>query len=236
MLTEPQVQRYSRQILLREVGGRGQERLLASPWRVELPRPGAAPGTRAKEKAPPPPALAVALSYLAAGGTPLELPPFLESGAFLAGTTLLAFNPDAVPGAVVSPAPAPAGAPAVGGDNSAEGLLAPRAVGPASRPARSVGALAAAPAWPSGPGHWILLSRNGAAFRAADACAGCFSRTAAGLEPDDDASSSVVLGPLAALLAQRLVLGFSEPLGGVSWDGERLRSLPVLACAAHGGA
>lgn len=35
MLTEDQIQRFSRQILLREVGGLGQERLLATPIAVE---------------------------------------------------------------------------------------------------------------------------------------------------------------------------------------------------------
>lgn len=35
MLTEHQIQRFSRQILLREVGGRGQERLLSTPVFIE---------------------------------------------------------------------------------------------------------------------------------------------------------------------------------------------------------
>jgi hypothetical protein len=34
MLTEPQIQRFSRQILLREVGGVGQARLLATPVHI----------------------------------------------------------------------------------------------------------------------------------------------------------------------------------------------------------
>jgi len=56
MLTEPQIQRFSRQILLREVGGVGQERLLSTP--VQVVGQGAA--------------FEVARLTLAAGGTPLQ--------------------------------------------------------------------------------------------------------------------------------------------------------------------
>jgi hypothetical protein len=38
-LTEPQIRRYARHILLPEVGGIGQERLLATTARVQGPRP-----------------------------------------------------------------------------------------------------------------------------------------------------------------------------------------------------
>jgi hypothetical protein len=54
-LSEEQVVRYSRQILLSDVGGQGQERLLASG--AELTGAGGAQGTAA--------------AYLAAGGTPV---------------------------------------------------------------------------------------------------------------------------------------------------------------------
>ncbi|HME90772.1 MAG TPA: ThiF family adenylyltransferase, partial [Myxococcaceae bacterium] len=57
-LSEEQVQRYSRQILLAEVGGRGQERLLASG--VELTGAG--------------PAQTTAAAYLAAAGCPIYGP------------------------------------------------------------------------------------------------------------------------------------------------------------------
>lgn len=80
MLREDQVQRYGRQILLREVGGVGQERLLARP--VEVRGSG--------------PAFSVAAAYLAAGGTPVRLAPGVALDGFLAGTPLEAFNPDAV--------------------------------------------------------------------------------------------------------------------------------------------
>lgn len=79
-LTEAQVQRYGRQILLREVGGKGQARLLARPVRVE----GANPATD------------VAVAYLAAGGTPIDGP--APADGFLAGAALEAFNPDAAAG------------------------------------------------------------------------------------------------------------------------------------------
>ena len=70
-LREDQIVRYGRQILLRELGGRGQERLLTSPVRVI----GSGP------------AIDDAVAWLLAGGTPVELigaPP----GGFLTGVAL----------------------------------------------------------------------------------------------------------------------------------------------------
>ena len=77
MLREDQIQRYGRQILLREVGGRGQQKLLERGVHVTGDGPG----------------LAEAVAYLAAGGSPIttSIPP----SGFLAGTTLDALNPDA---------------------------------------------------------------------------------------------------------------------------------------------
>jgi len=180
MLTEPQIQRYARQILLREVGGRGQETLLAHPLEVL----GAGP------------ALWVAVTYLAAGGTPLRLPAGFSPGGFLEGATLAQFNPDAVA-------------------------------------ASSRGCLAAAPAAPSGPAPWILLGANAVLFRGEAGCEACFHQTAAALRPDAAQPTAVTLGALAALVAQRLVLGRSEPLGGLAWDGERLVPLAIDRCPAH---
>jgi hypothetical protein len=80
MLTEPQIQRYARQILLREVGGRGQERLLEA--KVQLIGNDAA--------------LAVAAAYLAAGGTALDCESQEALGGFLFGTTLADFCPDSL--------------------------------------------------------------------------------------------------------------------------------------------
>ncbi|MEW5737775.1 MAG: hypothetical protein AB1938_02555 [Myxococcota bacterium] len=77
-LREEQVQRYGRQILLREVGGKGQERLLHAPVRVE--------GRSA--------AIDVAVSVLAAGGTPVVCEPPPGDG-YLAGASWDDFNPDA---------------------------------------------------------------------------------------------------------------------------------------------
>ncbi|MDP1821979.1 MAG: hypothetical protein Q8L48_02010 [Archangium sp.] len=65
MLREDQIVRYGRQILLRELGGKGQERLLSSPVRVLGHGP----------------AIDDAVAWLLAGGTPVELPPgFTPSG------------------------------------------------------------------------------------------------------------------------------------------------------------
>ena len=80
-MREDQIVRYGRQILLRDLGGKGQERLLASPVRVL----GGGP------------ALDEAITYLLAGGTPIELAPGVAVGGFLTGAELTALNPDAVP-------------------------------------------------------------------------------------------------------------------------------------------
>lgn len=78
MLSEEQIQRYSRQILLKELGGRGQQRLLSTPIEVE----GSSP------------ALDVAVAFLAASGTPLvDRAP--ERAGFVHGVTLASFAPDA---------------------------------------------------------------------------------------------------------------------------------------------
>lgn len=84
-LTEPQIQRYSRQILLRGVGGIGQQRLLAA--RVALLGEGQA--------------LATAAAYLAGGGCQLVRDGGGPLGGFLAGGDPAELNPDAVatPGA-----------------------------------------------------------------------------------------------------------------------------------------
>ena len=63
-LREDQIVRYGRQILLRELGGRGQERLLGHGVRVL----GGGP------------ALDDAVAWLLAGGTPVELEPGASSG------------------------------------------------------------------------------------------------------------------------------------------------------------
>src|SRR3990167_4473352 len=80
-LREDQIVRYGRQILLRELGGRGQERLLASPVRV------LGGGPEVED----------AVAWLLAGGTPIALAPGVTLGGFLIGAELLTLNPDALP-------------------------------------------------------------------------------------------------------------------------------------------
>jgi hypothetical protein len=81
VLREDQVQRYGRQILLREVGGKGQQRLLERPVRV-LGRDDA---------------VDVAVAYLVAGGTAVsgELPRDGSLSGFAHGVPLDTFSPDA---------------------------------------------------------------------------------------------------------------------------------------------
>ncbi len=77
-LREDQILRYSRQILLREVGGRGQQKLLDAPVTLD----GASD------------VLDVAAAYLAASGTPLI--DRQVHGGFLHGSALESFSSDAV--------------------------------------------------------------------------------------------------------------------------------------------
>ncbi len=72
-MREDQIIRYGRQILLRDVGGRGQERLLAAPIRV------LGGGADSDD----------AIAWLLAGGTPIELPAgVMLTGGYLDGLTL----------------------------------------------------------------------------------------------------------------------------------------------------
>ena len=84
-LREDQIVRYGRQILLRELGGRGQERLLGTAVRVR----GSGP------------AIDDAVAWLLAGGTPVALPAQFNPGGFLADVAPQALNPDAT--AVTTP-------------------------------------------------------------------------------------------------------------------------------------
>lgn len=183
-LTEDQVQRYGRQILLREVGGRGQRRLLAHPVRV------------ASRNA----ALDVAAAYLAAGGTPVELPQGPSPSGFFAGAPLASFNPDAAPGP-----PAYATLHAAG---AAEALDAPAVV---------VG------------GDGVVFAREGA-------CPACLERAAQALAPAVAPADEVLLGALAALALQRLVLhapGAQAPVAQVRLVDGALRTPEAPRCAVH---
>lgn len=175
-LREDQIVRYGRQILLRELGGRGQERLLASPVRVL----GGGPGVED------------AVAWLLAGGTPIALAPGVALGGFLSGAQLEALNPDGlaaqepvaelVPWGFTSPAPAQ-----------------------------------------------VVLGA-GVAFRTAAACEECWvgALRQLGGEP-----AGGPIGSLAALTLQRVILGWSDPVGIVRWSGERLENRPLATCS-HG--
>lgn len=80
MLREDQIQRYSRHVLLKEVGGRGQRRLLDAVVLVEGQSE----------------ALDVAVASLGVSGTPIRGAAGLERTGFLAGASLEALSPDAV--------------------------------------------------------------------------------------------------------------------------------------------
>src|SRR6185295_8128760 len=176
-LEEHQIRRYARQILLPEVGGRGQQALLDH---------GAAfPGDGGM-------ADSVALAYLAAGGSPVRVPPGRRASGFLfdvAGaieSVLQDFNPDA------------------------------------ARDPPAMGLLAELPAQLGGPAPWVVMGwtssgRGGLLYRTAGGCAACFSETAARHfdSPRPSPAASVALGALGALAFQRCTLGLSDPLGGL---------------------
>lgn len=174
-MREDQIVRYGRQILLRDFGGKGQERLLAAPVLVRGQGP----------------AIEDAAAYLLAGGTPLVLAPGTTLGGFLAGSSPEALNPDAA-----------ASRPPV-----AE--LLPRELSSQAPVQVVVGA--------------------GVAFRGERACDACWAAARASLGP----GAAAPVGSLAALAVQRLVLGWSEPLGLVHWTGERFEAAALPACA-HG--
>jgi hypothetical protein len=169
-LREAQIVRYGRQILLRELGGRGQERLLASPVRVI----GSGP------------AIDDAVAFLVAGGTPVELvgPPVQ---GFFAQVPL-------------EPPTAPAIAELVlRGEEARASLKA------------------------------LVVVGRGVAFRTPEACDSCWKALLSSLEATPPAPA----GALAALTAQRLALGWSEPLSLVRWTCARFETVTPPPCA-HG--
>lgn len=175
-LREDQIVRYGRQILLRELGGKGQSRLLASPIRIRGEGPG----------------LDEAIAYLLAGGSPLELAPTAVPGGFLAGASPQALHPDASPSA------------------------------PAQLELLTAGLEPTLPA--------CVVLGAGVAFRRADACARCWALALALLPAGPQVSGA---GSLAALAAQRLVLGWAEPFGVVRWTGARFETPSSPPCDAH---
>lgn len=175
-LSEDQIRRYGRQILLGEVGGRGQEKLLSCPVRVLAPGPG----------------IDDAVAWLVAGGTPVELSPGMVLWGFWVGSELEAVSPDATPKR----------APVID--------LLPWGAASASSAQVVVGA--------------------GVAFRTAEACADCWSLTRGLLGADPQGGP---VGSLAALAVQRLVLGWAEPLGLVSWTGSQFEPCRLPSCQQH---
>ncbi|MDP2272059.1 MAG: hypothetical protein Q8K32_15075 [Archangium sp.] len=167
-MREDQIVRYGRQILLREVGGKGQEKLLVSPVRVW--------GSSA--------AIDDALAWLAAGGTPIERTSDHALSGFFAHTPL---EPSAL-------------TPVLD--------LLPRALASTAPTQVVVGA--------------------GVAYRTAAACDACWEkvRLTLGCEPPGGP-----VGSLAALTAQRLILGWSDALGIVHWRGDRFETGAVPACS-----
>jgi [CysO sulfur-carrier protein]-S-L-cysteine hydrolase len=201
-LGEEQVQRYSRTILLRGVGGRGQQALLGTGARLTAGGP----------------ALLTAAAYLAAGGTPVLGPPGLlgaGDAGFLVAERELGRAADAcVRAAVQSLNPDASATPLH------EGTLAalPLATG-TPRPLVAVGRR---------HGTWLLWAAQ------AEACEACLLEAVQGGEPPGAGPEAVQAGALAALLFQRLLLGFAPPLSGVRMGpGGRLEPLAAPDCR-HG--
>ncbi|MCI0670537.1 MAG: ThiF family adenylyltransferase, partial [Myxococcaceae bacterium] len=84
-------------------------------------------------------------------------------------------------------------------------------------PGRVRGELGEVPARFSGEGPRVALGRlcegGGVAFAAAGACGACFGNALRHLEPGLDGPGSVVGASVAALMAQRLVLGLTRGVG-----------------------
>jgi molybdopterin-synthase adenylyltransferase len=205
-LKERQIKRYARQVLLPDVGGKGQQALLDG-GAVALSEGGMADS--------------VALAYLAAGGSPVRVPPsrrvsaaevgFLfdaeDAGQHAASTlksALRDFNPDAV------------------------------------RNPPAMGLLVEIPAQLLTPPPWVVMGWaeggcGGLVFRTAQGCASCFVES---LKPftstTPSPAASVALGALGALAFQRCTLGLSEPLGGV-WleESGAVAPLSLARCEQH---
>lgn len=205
-LKERQIQRYARQLLLPEIGGKGQQALLDA-GAVALSGGGAADS--------------VALAYLAAGGTPVRVPPSRRVSEAELG---FLFDAEDI------------GKPAASWLKSALKDFNPDA----ARQPRAVGLLAELPAQVISPPPWVVIGwgeggRGGVIYRTAQGCASCFVQSLTVLSSTGpSAAASVALGALAALAFQRCTLDLSEPLGGV-WleeDGA-LSALPLARCEQH---
>lgn len=183
-LSDEQVVRYSRQILLKEVGGTGQEQLRRSG--VALTGLGSAQS--------------VAAAYLAAGGTALA---FSNRNVDPSEVGFLLQAADV-------------GKPAKAALWTALQDANPDAVKPGEGQQGRLGEL---PASFGGPTPWVAVGwsgRSGAVvFRSEKGCGACFVENGSVLSNGPANASSVMLGAMAALVFQRLVLGISPDLGGV---------------------
>jgi hypothetical protein len=189
-LTESQIIRYSRQILLAQVGGNGQTKLLASG--AQLVGHGAAQATAA--------------AYLAAGGIPVRAlggsPPAQPASVRFDEAGFLFRSEDT------------GRALAVALDEAVADL------NPDARSGRTVGSLGEVPADFLGTAPWVALGwrhgRGEVVYRSEEGCTGCFSATLQGLSPVPAGPHAVIVGTVGALVFQRLCLGAADVLGSVS--------------------
>jgi hypothetical protein len=208
-LTEDQVIRYSRQILLAQVGGSGQEKLLATG--AQLVGQGAAQATAA--------------AYLAAGGIAVramgQTPDSREAQVQPDETGFLLGEHDA-------------GRPLANALDSALSDLNPDA-----RTRRTTGSLGEMPADFSGPAPWVALGwrerRGEVVYRSEAGCADCFAASLRGLTRVPPGPHSVLLGTVAALVFQRLCLDGSDELGAVSIEsGGEIQNISPSRCLQCG--
>lgn len=200
-LTEDQIIRYSRQILLAQVGGKGQEKLLASG--AELVGRGAAQATAA--------------AYLAAGGIPVRATDSPtanvradETGFLFSADDVGHSFPTALRGAASDLNP----------DALCEGRRGLLGEVPADfdGPAPWV-----ALGWRHGRGEVVYRSDQG--------CAECFRGQLSGLSGVPVGPPAVLVGTIGALVFQRLCLGASDELGVVTTDREgEFQSAAVTRC------
>lgn len=190
-LTEPEIQRYSRQILLHEVGGVGQLRLLSQPFALR----GSGP------------ALETCAAYVEGAGCPL-LPP---DRTLQAGEVGYLFPHDRVgePLAAVmgeGQAGTDAGGTSSGEDRQSLGTL------------QASGELGELPARFTSKGPRVALGaesgRPVVAWASEGGCGDCFEAAVQRLSAPDS-EDSVSLGSLGALVAVRLVLGEASGLGAM---------------------
>lgn len=77
-----------------------------------------------------------------------------------------------------------------------------------------------------------VLVGAGVAWRSTSCCDACWSLTAAALPSTPEAA--LIVGSVAALAVQRLILGWAEPIGFIEWNGERLVPREAISCPQHG--